>query len=60
MNLLLIQTGDTIDKDYPTHGVAYGFEIADPAAVRILETASPAFEYRALELLKKRQHRHHA
>jgi L-asparaginase len=53
MNILCIQTGGTIDKNYPQHGVAYNFEIADPAVNRILELINPSFTYRALELLKK-------
>ncbi len=53
MNILFIQAGGTIDKDYPTHGVAYSFEIAEPASERILELANPSFVHRTIELLKK-------
>ena len=53
MNILFIQTGGTIDKDYPTEGVAYDFIIAKPAFDRILNIVNPSFEYRSLELLKK-------
>ncbi len=52
-SILLIQTGGTIDKDYPTRGRSYAFEIASPAIVRILETVNPSFDYRCIELLKK-------
>lgn len=53
MNVLLIQTGGTIDKDYPSRGVTYNFVITEPAANRILQSVNPAFEYRVLELMKK-------
>src|SRR5258708_5386062 len=53
MGLLFIQTGGTIDKDYPTIGKAYAFEIANPAVERILKVVNPSFEYRCIELLKK-------
>jgi L-asparaginase len=53
MNVLFVQTGGTIDKDYPTQGTAYAFEIARPAAERILKVVNPSFTYRFVELLKK-------
>jgi L-asparaginase len=53
MQVLFIQTGGTIDKDYPTQGVAYAFEIATPAVERILKVVNPSFTYRCVELLKK-------
>ena len=53
MDILFIQTGGTIDKDYPTKGVAYNFEIADPAVNRILKSVKPSFTYKTIELLKK-------
>ena len=47
MKLLFIQTGGTIDKGYPAgddhHG--YGFEIGEPAFVRVLQRINPDFEY---------------
>lgn len=52
-NILFIQTGGTIDKDYPTGKAAYAFEIAEPAVGRILKKIKPTFEYRIVELLKK-------
>lgn len=53
MNILFIQTGGTIDKDYPTRGLAYEFIIAEPATGRILEKINPSFSHRSIELLKK-------
>lgn len=52
MNVLFIQTGGTIDKDYPQgethHG--YGFQISEPAFLSILKRArlKNQFEYHTL------------
>lgn len=48
-----MQTGGSIDKDYPKLKNAYGFEITDPAVKRILEKAKPNFEYEIMSILKK-------
>lgn len=53
MKILFIQTGGTIDKDYPKLVKAYHFEICDPAVTRILEKIKPVFDYDILSLLKK-------
>ncbi len=53
MKILIIQTGGTIDKDYPKKNKGYAFEIDEPAATRILENAEPGFEYEINGLLKK-------
>lgn len=53
MKILFIQTGGTIDKDYPRLQRGYAFEIAEPAVQRILEKANLAFEYEIQPLLKK-------
>lgn len=53
MNILFIQTGGTIDKDYPRLTRAYAFEITDPAVERILTRVNPSFEYEVISLLKK-------
>jgi L-asparaginase len=44
MDLLFLQTGGTIDKDYPKTQGRYSFEIADPEVERILERVNPSFE----------------
>lgn len=49
----MIQTGGTIDKDYPKTNNGYAFEIDEPAAKRVLENAFPGFEYEVVSLLKK-------
>lgn len=55
MKIVFIQTGGTIDKDYPqgktNHG--YEFKIGNPAVETILRKAKPLFEYEILSLLKK-------
>jgi L-asparaginase len=53
MNLLFIQTGGTIDKDYPRATKGWAFEISDPAVERILERIKPSFKYKIVSLLKK-------
>jgi len=56
MKITFIQTGGTIDKDYPAgnnnHG--YSFEITTPAVKRVLEKIKILdFEYEIIECLKK-------
>lgn len=53
MKILIIQTGGTIDKDYPKTNNGYAFEINEPAAKRILENAFPCFEYEIVSLFRK-------
>lgn len=53
MKLTFIQTGGTIDKDYPKTTKGYAFEIAEPAVERILEKLNPTFEYEVISALKK-------
>ena len=53
MKILFIQTGGTIDKDYPKTSKGYAFEITTPAVERILKRARPGFEYEVLPLLQK-------
>ncbi len=53
MKILFIQTGGTIDKDYPKNIKGYAFEIGEPAVKLILGKINPSFEYEILELLKK-------
>ncbi len=51
--IAFIQTGGTIDKDYPRKTKGYAFEIDSPAFVRILEKLKPNFQYDTFEFLKK-------
>ena len=53
MKITFIQTGGTIDKDYPKTTKGYAFEISDPAVKRILEKLNPDFEYDIISALKK-------
>ena len=53
MKILFIQTGGTIDKDYPKTKLGYAFEITDPAISRILPEANPTFEYEVVSVCKK-------
>jgi len=52
MKILFIQTGGTIDKDYPKTK-AYAFEIGEPAVKRILNKINPNFSYKILPLVRK-------
>lgn len=53
MKLLFIQTGGTIDKDYPTKVKGYAFEFGEPAFINILGKVDPNFEYEIITAFKK-------
>ena len=53
MRIVFIQTGGTIDKDYPRTQKGYAFEIREPAVERILQKAHPNFDYKIIPLLRK-------
>jgi len=53
MKITFIQTGGTIDKDYPKSTKGWAFEIDTPAVERILPKLNPTFEYEILSVLKK-------
>ena len=53
MNLIFIQTGGTIDKDYPHTTKGWAFEFGEPATNRILEKLNPSFEYEVLTAFQK-------
>jgi L-asparaginase len=53
MKISFIQTGGTIDKDYPRTTKGYAFEISEPAVKRVLEKLNPAFEFEIITALKK-------
>lgn len=53
MKILFIQTGGTIDKDYPKTTLGYAFEITEPAIGRILAKANPYFESEVISVCKK-------
>ncbi len=53
MEILFVQTGGTIDKDYPRVSKGWAFEIHDPAFLRILERLNPTFDYKVVAAMKK-------
>ena len=53
MKILFIQTGGTIDKDYPKTNAGYAFEIDEPAVSRVLEKSFLGFEFNVVSLFKK-------
>jgi L-asparaginase len=53
MKITFIQTGGTIDKDYPRTTKGYAFEISEPAVKRILEKLNPSFDFEIISALKK-------
>ncbi len=53
MDLLFLQTGGTIDKDYPRTRGGWAFEIGEAAVSRILERANPAFHFEVVSVVRK-------
>ena len=53
MNILFIQTGGTIDKEYPKKTQGYAFEIGAPAVHKILKNLNPSFDLEVLSCCKK-------
>lgn len=53
MTITLIQTGGTIDKDYPKSIKGWAFEIGDPAYLRIIEKLPKNISWENIPLLKK-------
>lgn len=53
VKITFIQTGGTIDKDYPKTTNGYAFEISEPAVKRILQRVSPNFDFEIVSVLKK-------
>jgi L-asparaginase len=51
--ILFIQTGGTIDKDYPHTTKGWAFEFGDPASVRILERLNPSFAFEIVTAFQK-------
>ncbi|MFY0690226.1 MAG: asparaginase [Cyclobacteriaceae bacterium] len=51
--ILFVQTGGTIDKDYPHTTKGWAFEIGDPAVESLLEKLNPSFEYDIITAFKK-------
>ena len=53
MKIAFIQTGGTIDKDYPKATGGYPFEIAEPAVKRILQRVNLNFDWEIISILRK-------
>ncbi len=53
MKIVFIQTGGTIDKDYPRTSKGWAFEFGDPAVQRILDKLNPSFEYELVTSCQK-------
>lgn len=53
MKILFIQTGGTIDKDYPRKQGGYAFEFGEPATKRILENLDTQLEYEIVTAFQK-------
>lgn len=53
MKILFIQTGGTIDKDYPKSSGGYAFEITEPAVERILKRAKPTLYCEIITVCRK-------
>jgi len=53
MKIAFIQTGGTIDKDYPKATGGYAFEIAEPAVKRILQRVNLNFDWEIVSILRK-------
>jgi L-asparaginase len=53
MKVVFIQTGGTIDKDYPKTDRGYAFEFGEPAVERILQRVNPCFDFEVVSVLEK-------
>ena len=53
MHICFIQTGGTIDKDYPHTTKGWAFEFGEPATNRILEKLDPSFTYEVVTAFQK-------
>lgn len=53
MEILFLQTGGTIDKDYPRATGGWAFEFGEPATKRILEKLNPGFTYQVETVCQK-------
>lgn len=51
--IVFIQTGGTIDKDYPRSSGGWAFEFGAPATQRLLEKLNPSFDYEVLTAFQK-------
>jgi L-asparaginase len=52
-DILFVQTGGTIDKDYPRSTGGYAFEFGEPATIRLLDRLQPSFSYKIVTAFQK-------
>ncbi len=53
MKILFIQTGGTIDKDYPHTTKGWAFEFGEPASNRVLKKLNPSFDFEIITAFRK-------
>ena len=53
MKILFVQTGGTIDKDYPHTTKGWAFEFGEPGFLRILEKLKPSFNFETHTVFQK-------
>ncbi|MGC6489491.1 MAG: asparaginase domain-containing protein [Planctomycetota bacterium] len=53
MRITFVQTGGTIDKDYPRATGGYAFELGEPAARRLLDRWTPSFRFEVRTAFRK-------
>ena len=53
LKLVFIQTGGTIDKDYPHTTKGWAFEFGEPASNRMLGKFDPSFQYSVITAFQK-------
>ena len=53
MRITFIQTGGTIDKDYPRSSGGYAFEFGEPATERLLTRLNPSFVFEVRTAFQK-------
>ena len=53
MKICFIQTGGTIDKDYPRTSKGWAFEFGEPATLRLLDRLKPGFDFEVLTAFQK-------
>ncbi|MFQ5950627.1 MAG: asparaginase domain-containing protein [Candidatus Geothermarchaeales archaeon] len=53
MKIVFVQTGGTIDKEYPRVRRGCAFEVGEPSVERILGRVNPRFEFEIMSVLRK-------
>ena len=53
MSILFVQTGGTIDKNYPRSTGGCAFQFGEPATIRLLDRLQPSFPYKVVTAWQK-------